>query len=240
MVLDGKDLDGEKTTTKDGEDTPLLEKGREPSPSGGDESSPSIDAPKYTEAQLAEIVKTRHSLLDKEITSLKKTNETLTSKLAEKETAITENASEIEKVRAELEDMAKESPDTDKYVKKLKVLEEREAELAKHLPSIEKAKKAERNTLMGEIAGEHQDGDTEILIQRCDDLGIPDDPDEIDPAKVRVIAGMLWRKIETGKEPQKKEPPEPPSGLNKGGRESLEGKSIKELFNMAFSKSTQG
>ncbi len=162
--------------------------------------------------------------LEKQLSEVKKMTETLTTQLAEKDTEIKDVQEHKERIEAELDEMSKDDPDRTRYIKKLKSLEGYETELKKTKSDLEGerktwaddvkvAKEVKRNVLMGEIAGEYDSGDTEILKDLCDKLEIPDNSD-----KIRIIAGSIWKKTAVPEsEEEKKIPPETISGATKGG-----------------------
>uniref|UniRef100_A0A6M3J4Z0 Scaffolding protein n=1 Tax=viral metagenome TaxID=1070528 RepID=A0A6M3J4Z0_9ZZZZ len=165
----------------------------------------------------------KRKAVEKLLSEERKTKETLVSQLASKDMEIESIQSKISNLENEIDEMSRDDPDRQRYVKKyreLLILDEKlkvergqiDTEKGAWAEDLKVVKEVKRNTLMGEVAGEYEDGDTERLKEICDSLEIPDNAD-----KIRLIAETLWKKIDTNDKEETKEPPYADSGINKGG-----------------------
>ncbi len=231
----------------------VLEKGQESVEEPQKDSKTTTKTKVYTEEEVEKKFSSQRSALDKKISILEKQTQDAIARAekieAERESTIKEMKEDKERLESELEELTRDAPDFQKMLKlyhgrinvlndTIKTEEEKraiaEAERTSWAEDIKAAKEVKRNVLMGEIAGEFEGGDTEILRDLCDKLEISDTPD-----KIRIIASSLWKKTEVSETPEtkvRKEPPHADSGDNKGGRESLDGLSGKELLQKAHSK----
>jgi hypothetical protein len=118
------------------------------------------------------------------------------------------------------------------YRKKVKEQEEAlkaerakfDAERASHQEELTFAQKVRRSTVMGEIAGEFQDGDPKELEQICDNLGIGSEPE-----RIRAVAGVKWQKPSA--KPEGEAGVKPDSGVTSGGSADTSKLSPEEKFN---------
>jgi len=216
MTMDGN------TKTQD-----ALPAGGQPS---GEGANPSKDTPKYTEDE----VNKRHAKLDKAISeltrerdSIRQSHESLKAEIDRLKKEREE--SELEKVKDDPDalsayQMRKKQKEAEAAVKAER--EQFEKEKKEHEAELAEARTIKRSKLMNEIAGEFEGGDPAVLEKTCDELGVTD------PEKIRTVAATKWAKVVGGGTPAG----HTDSGKNRGGAESLEGKSARELARMAYTK----
>jgi len=185
------------------------------------------------EKLIAERDATRHSTLDKEISSQRKQLKELTLTVEAKESELASLTEERKSLEKQIEDLTSDDPAKFNLVTKDKELRERERQLkAEHqtreadwLAKQERIQLAEETLSeidIWEVSTEYENGDPVKLKELCSIFNATTDEQR------RKVAETLWpKKPEAPKEPvpvgQK-----PYSGVTRGGQEDLSGLSPRE------------
>jgi uncharacterized phage infection (PIP) family protein YhgE len=157
---------------------------------------------------------------------------TVKSQLATMTSQLDDLSAEKTTLEESIEELAKDDPERKNLVQKLKDLNAQERKLKAERLQIDSEKqevtKWKRQTTLGEIAGEFQDGDTEELEKACDDLGIGSEPE-----RIRAVAALKWKPLPNS-QLQTPNLIIPDSGATNGGAVDFSKKSAEELYNLGL------
>lgn len=187
----------------------------------------SENTPKYTETELKAAVHAVRSETGREKKSLEAERDGYKTKLEAKESELSDNTAEIDKLQAKFDALSEGDPDKFDVAKELKAVREERRQLKadRHALEVEKTAHGEQvklatDTLMEmaiwEIASEYETGDPVKLKDLCDTFTATSEE------QIRKVADTLWTKKPTEPVTPEVPPVIPYSGKTEGGGQLTE------------------